>query len=1402
MKLTLKKWLIAILSAVFLAAAIWAVAPAIAASADTGDLTCETASGNYLNEDYLAVYRVPASMMTYEANGGGNIANAFDGNWNSFWQTNIENNGQNTNTPTFLNAITVTFSQPVTIDRIAYASSSERLGHGYPITLNLYTSNSGELSLYGTCDSTATNDRVVFRFKETITVTQIKFEFRKVNTMHNWTATAKEICFLQPDNASANKVIDLFNDYAQLSVKSEYKSNLNAIREDVSSLISYESALKPLLDRADAILNGHLIKNTRREFSTDPNAINVINQYGNLRSYAGGTLKMSSFGIDRQVTGVGGLKGDTITVYVEADEGDPLPRIAFTQIIGDWRSWQSSYNLTRGKNVLTFPNFITDNYTRATIAGGAIHILNQYEPTQQSKNVKVYIEGGFLYPVFRKGGDVEAYRMELTSYQNEMNNTEGMCNITELVGDHFINTLGASTAYNDYVVRNIDPQKNAEGWDGYMTALLEFGGVTMDPQGKYFNEKNLHLYTNFRMVQPWAGAFAFAAGDHLGFIDINESSLTNFGNLGWGFAHEVGHALDVGGRTIGETTNNMWSKFALAYFEGNVSRNFNNDTTNALTSDENYTQGFFNTNRYNYQIWWNLEACHHGFWGELDNLYRYYDETAARNDAGVTSDDKQMDETERMVYYSSLVMGEDLGYYYERFGFSFTSGDNYKPFKVENASASYKKLVQKALDDKKIELKNFKYWYIDADQYYYDFTGNDYYEPSVKVEIDSANKTDAGYVLYLTLPEGTNAHIGYEIMEYRGGKWSVIGFTKTSSFTDTTQYPAGYVPQYKIKGYDRELSVSAESTPKNFNELKQSGVCKIGNTYYNSLTEAVAGATAGDTIYICAKMYDAKIVIDKNLTILPDPSLSQSLLINKASGGVLIQINSGATLTLGSQDGATIILDGNRFSQNGSLIQVNNGGKLIAVNIELRNNINTEHGGGLFVNGGTAQITNVTMKGNSVTGNDRNGGAVANFGGTLTMTDCTLIGNSTNTNGGALTLDGNTTLVRCIIKDNTARDKGGAMFIACNGGRTVTAEDCEISGNTAKNAGGAIYLGKGKFTIIGGSATKISGELYRGETAFVIEKALPDLSNVTFKGSFTKEEEKALLTASGDLTFTEDFRKSLKTGLAVTSVSADGKTISAKINTATVTLSINGKTQTEEVAVGDYVLPTTVEGLGEDKYISSWTSDGNSYPAGETVKITADSTFTAVIGTKFKVTLKYTDDHTQTFYVEPDGKFYLPDGKEFGHYTILGWQIGSDGYEPFAGVTITADTVIQAVMETRFTVTIDDKGEKTEQWLEYGSSIVLTEAEAPEGKQFLHWDVNGVAYKAGDTVIITGDTIITAVFDNAGKGKANTLVIVIVIVVVLLVIAGLVVALVFVIKHGRAKDGYDYEEDEDEGEEE
>ena len=113
------------------------------------------------------------------------------------------------------------------------------------------------------------------------------------------------------------------------------------------------------------------------------------------------------FGLSNYMpTGIYGNTGEQITIYVEADEGQPLPKVAFTQFLTTYQYWQGSkIELQRGINVLTVPSFThTASYTNA---GGPLYIVNPYTSATQNKSVKLYIEGGHAYPVFYEGGSKE-----------------------------------------------------------------------------------------------------------------------------------------------------------------------------------------------------------------------------------------------------------------------------------------------------------------------------------------------------------------------------------------------------------------------------------------------------------------------------------------------------------------------------------------------------------------------------------------------------------------------------------------------------------------------------------------------------------------------------------------------------------------------------------------------------------------------------------------------------------------------------------------------------------------------------------------------------------------------------------------------------------------------------------
>ena len=59
-----------------------------------------------------------------------------------------------------------------------------------------------------------------------------------------------------------------------------------------------------------------------------------------------------------------------------------------------------------------------------------------------------------------------------------------------------------------------------------------------------------------------------------------------------------------------------------------------------------------NVDHLNFLIFWNLESIYHGYWGKVDNLYRY----------NYTSETNKLTKEERFTYFSSVALGIDLGY--------------------------------------------------------------------------------------------------------------------------------------------------------------------------------------------------------------------------------------------------------------------------------------------------------------------------------------------------------------------------------------------------------------------------------------------------------------------------------------------------------------------------------------------------------------------------------------------------------------------------------------------------------------------------------------------------------------------------------------------------------------------
>ena len=128
----------------------------------------------------------------YGSYGNNTVGKAFDGNWNTFWETN--RGGVN-------NYLEFTFSDSVKVDRILYATRQDGYkGRGYPTTLTIYKADDKQNYVeVGVAKSSENSGYIMFTFPETIEFKgKMRFEFTS-STFNNW-ASASELILLRDES--------------------------------------------------------------------------------------------------------------------------------------------------------------------------------------------------------------------------------------------------------------------------------------------------------------------------------------------------------------------------------------------------------------------------------------------------------------------------------------------------------------------------------------------------------------------------------------------------------------------------------------------------------------------------------------------------------------------------------------------------------------------------------------------------------------------------------------------------------------------------------------------------------------------------------------------------------------------------------------------------------------------------------------------------------------------------------------------------------------------------------------------------------------------------------------------------------------------------------------------------
>ena len=1163
-------------------------------SVNSGKVEELPSNSKYLNNEYVSYFQISPSKMTFFANGGERskheLSKAFDNNYDTQWFSEGQQGMEYTNPITgityesLVNHIIITFNTTVNFDKMLYKTDNCQgcEGIGYPTELKIYTKlksdSNKELNPYDDSDFTliddiiseATQNIVLFTFDKTLICDQIKIEWAGIKTYSNREkfTTAKEIQFFFPENEYLNEtILNLFSekDYTQMTLKDEY-NNIDIIEkiiEKSKNEIQMNENLNTLLQRAKLSISGALKFDEKREFSTNQKAKkNIIQQRGNVASHARNTIKMVWAGTNRQSLGIFALANEKITFYVTAEDNDPLPSIRFTQYIGHYSNWLGTeFTLKKGKQTYICNNFDVSSYSIKVISGGPLYISNPYTSNEQSQNIKIYIEGGTIFPTYKLNEDEDEYKAFLSQYILMYENHKDIyLDITELYGFRTMITVTATSAYNIYKNENKGPLSSLNTWDSYIKELFIFDGVEYETTQSYYDIKNTYINLHIRLAQPFGAAYAYT--EHIGIQSDWVNTAVYAQGFGWGYAHEIGHMMDIGERTVSENSNNMISKYEESFRERKGQRGEFEKSLKYLTLDEidvyergctsDECKGFFTNLQLNFLVWWYLESFSPGYWGKLDNMYRYQ-----------YSISEGMSRTERLIFFSNIILGMDLGYYFYRWGFFLNNEGIFVP---ENASSIYQEKMEQYMKEGKIDnTKKYKFWYLDYKEYLYILEGGkgcydskDKYDIQIE-KIYYVNNTKTILILPKIQCQG---HLGFEIYEHN----KLIGFTYETLFVDRNNYQNDYLQEYKIIAYDRKLIPSKESNVKSREEVQ---VCSFKSVMYKSIKEAVEYAESLDTeedlnIYLLKDTYESKISINKKIYIYLNENV-KNVIIYKIDDEPLFDVKEGGSLLIeGKNENNKIILDGLNITHKGSLIYSSKGnfkGKYLT----LRNNYNSEVNGGAFYgvsckfelensliknnyaqNGGgffsqksggdmITNLTNVIFDSNTANNgagimnngevilnnceiknchSNNNGGGINNYaGGKLTIKQSKIIKNNADNMGGGLFIDGWTSLTSVEISENNAKIGGGITFSGENNNRILFVESgTTITNNNAELYGGGIYMQRGIFNLNGGeiynnkinninglSATNNSDSLFLENGNIFIDKA-------KFDGSIFKSD--------------------------------------------------------------------------------------------------------------------------------------------------------------------------------------------------------------------------------------------------------------------------------------------------------
>lgn len=395
-----------------------------------------------------------------------------------------------------------------------------------------------------------------------------------------------EIAFYDSENLVSG-IADLFTDGTFTQLKSTVQQEqITDLKNRLSALSSFYLNLTQLNDElnlAQALLD------------KDEDALGLVkNDFQSRSGSASEDRAAGQTASDLQPLGITARAGATVAIYAELPD-DATVYVVPTQYYGESGVWKGTpVALKNGRNYITVQKIGSLSDTR----GGMLYLTYAGSNPEDIKLQVRVLSNAWEMPVLElsnwysmgqsaRKDAIRAYVQELEAYVSGLtgaNYKTDVRNATEISTPSVLLSLPADQVLaglkgvgNDESAMVEAMYQNVLAWEEELFVANQVQGIIDSSTALSSYQYPMTTRQNIRYMRMFAGAFMYAAGNHIGveygstsaLVQGKPTSVTGAGSanglFGWGIAHEIGHNMDKLGKA--EITNNIYS-LALQAWDG------------------------------------------------------------------------------------------------------------------------------------------------------------------------------------------------------------------------------------------------------------------------------------------------------------------------------------------------------------------------------------------------------------------------------------------------------------------------------------------------------------------------------------------------------------------------------------------------------------------------------------------------------------------------------------------------------------------------------------------------------------------------------------------------------------------------------------------------------------------